>query len=568
MPATRQPSWTSIREAVLVRDCRRCRECGKACSSAEADVHHLLPRHRGGSDDPANLITLCDGCHAAHHPLVQATLARTALLGWAARLIRWLDGTVALPDGAERLEAALRLLGKSDFRDGQLEVVLAALRGESVLMVSPTGSGKSLCFQVPALLRAGPTVVLSPLKALMQDQVSALTRLKVPATFLNSGVGRDERALRHRLLEIGAIKLLYLAPERFAPARVGEAEAARLRGLRPAFLVVDEAHCIDRWGDGFRPSYAALAEVREALGAPPVLAFTATAGTEVQSRILASLGVPDARVVVTDVDRPNIALFRAPNLDDYAKLGLVAALLRIRHGGRTMIFVPTRKVGTRLAARLRVFGMAVPFYHAKLPDWERDSLQQRFSGREDPALPTLICTNAFGMGLDVPDVRLVVHWAAPASLEDYAQEFGRAGRDGRPAVAVLLGGRDDAGLHAFMLERTLDALRADDEARGAARELEDIAAAKRRQIDAMIAAAVETETCFRARIRRYFEDPSRGRAGRPRSWGTRLLEWLLSRLLGRRRRHVERTVCCDACSRMSGSGLPQHVQAVLVPPTA
>jgi RecQ family ATP-dependent DNA helicase len=194
------------------------------------------------------------------------------------------------------------------FRDGQLPVVQAALRGRSLLVVSPTGFGKTLCFQLPAVLRRGVSVVVSPLKALMGEQVSSLLRRKIPSSFINSDIGSDEKRLRYRLLASNSFKLLYVAPERFFVRSAHEQE--QLRSVRPAFMVIDEAHCVDQWGRDFRPEYGRLKEVRETLGSPPILAFTATAGQEMQVRILESLGIPDAQVFVRGVDRPNIALLR------------------------------------------------------------------------------------------------------------------------------------------------------------------------------------------------------------------------------------------------------------------
>ncbi len=182
------PTWPSVREAVLARDKHRCRgdDCAETAATAELHVHHLLPRKHGGRDDPANLITLCDSCHAARHPNVQIGLARRAIERAAVSLAKLVDRSNELPDDPARLTAALHVLGKKGFREGQIEVILAALRGESVLVVRPTGFGKSLCFQVPALMTAGTTLVLSPLKALMNDQVGGLQKLKIPASFINS----------------------------------------------------------------------------------------------------------------------------------------------------------------------------------------------------------------------------------------------------------------------------------------------------------------------------------------------------------------------------------------------
>ena len=225
---------------------------------------------------------------------------------WAVELALWLDREGAVPEQSLSFGPALRLFGLDRFRDGQLPVVQAALTGRSLLVVSPTGFGKTLCFQLPAVLRRGVSVVVSPLKALMSEQVSSLFRRKIPSSYINSDIDPEEKRLRYQLLASNYLKLLYVAPERFFVQSPNEQQ--QLRSLRPALLVVDEAHCVDQWGRDFRPEYGRLKEVREALGSPPILAFTATAGQEMQKRILASLGVPDAEVFVRGVDRPNIAL--------------------------------------------------------------------------------------------------------------------------------------------------------------------------------------------------------------------------------------------------------------------
>src|SRR6266700_1590523 len=187
--------WHAIRTVVLARDSRTCRACGDACTEGEADVHHLIPRAAGGVDDAANLITLCDGCHAAHHPNLQGTLARRMIERWALRIARWLDRKKQLGGVNDSLGAALRLLGATRFRAPQLEIVLAALRGESLLLVSATGSGKSLCFQIPVLLNRGLGIVISPLKALMSQQVADLQLKKIPSTFINGDLAPFEKTI-------------------------------------------------------------------------------------------------------------------------------------------------------------------------------------------------------------------------------------------------------------------------------------------------------------------------------------------------------------------------------------
>jgi ATP-dependent DNA helicase RecQ len=404
----RSTNWTKVRESVLLRDDHRCVQCGIWCRDADADVHHLLPRSAGGSDEPSNLVTLCDGCHTAHHPKLAGRLARRVMEQWAARLAIWFDRQGTISEASRNFGSVLRLFGLERFRDGQLPVVEAALSGQSVLVVSPTGFGKTLCFQLPAVLRQGVSVVVSPLKALMGEQVSALLWLKIPSTFINSDLDGDEKQLRYRLLADKSFKLLYAAPERFFVQNKNELQV--LRSIRPAFLVIDEAHCIDQWGRDFRPEYGRLREVREALGSPPVLAFTATAGVEMQKRILASLGVSEARVFVRDVDRPNISLIRW-KASTAERPQIIAHLCRLHlpNGGKVMIFVPTRKIGEALQRCLREQRLETPFYHSHLASaWEREQLVKRFVGESRPMVDRIICTSAFGMGLDVSDVRMVV----------------------------------------------------------------------------------------------------------------------------------------------------------------
>lgn len=549
--------WRAVRDIVLRRDAHTCRDCGEPCSRGEADVHHLIPRAAGGEDDPANLITLCDGCHAAHHPNLQGSLARRMIERWGLGLARALDRKRELAGVDESLGAALRLLGVPRFRSPQLDVVLAALRGESVLFVSATGSGKSLCFQVPILLTRGCGFILSPLKALMSQQVSALQLKKIPGTFINGDLSPQEKKIRYQLLSDGAIKFLYCTPERFDPAMVRPAEIAELGRARPNYLVVDEAHCIDRWGRDFRPNYGRLSAVRQALGDPPVLAFTATAGVEAQRRILTSLGVPDARVVVTGVNRPNIKLLRLAGLKEHARYAQIAELLGLIPAGRAMLFVPTVRTGEQLQDGLRNVGWDLPFYHAKLGNAsDRDLLLGRFTGRLEPPVRAIICTNAFGMGLDVPDVRLVVHWQHPASVEDYLQEFGRAGRDGNPSIALLFTGDRDEELLRFMAEKTAEKAGADEESRAA------VLAVKLMAIRQMHHLATSRGGCVRERIAAYFGDvtvPTRPTVARS------IAEWLLSRTTRQR----PTPCCCDRCDGVN-TGDPGAVRAwaaqVFAPP--
>jgi ATP-dependent DNA helicase RecQ len=485
------------------------------------------------------LITLCDGCHAAHHPKLSAGLARRAIERWTVRLALWLDRQGSVSEQSKNFGPALRLFNLDRFRDGQLQVVQAALRGRSLLVVSPTGFGKTLCFQLPAMLRRGVSVVVSPLKALMGEQVSSLLRRKIPSSFINGDIGSDEKRLRYRLLASNCFKLLYVAPERFFVRSADEQE--QLRSVRPAFLVIDEAHCVDQWGRDFRPEYGRLKEVREALGSPPILAFTATAGRAMQERILESLGIPDAQVFVRGVDRPNIALLRwSVPVDE--RPGVIAQLCRVRMpgSGKVMIFVPTRKIGEALQKYLSEQGLETPFYHSQLSGaWEREQLLKRFSGESRPEVDRVICTSAFGMGLDISNVRMIIHWQHPSSIEDYLQEFGRAGRDGKASVAVLLhdgsNARRDIGLLQFMADRAVSNAQLS--------PAEALAASNHKvaQIDRM-ARLTTTHGCFRDALAGYFMGPRRPVR---RTFST----WLLELVFADRGVRQQKVACCDACQQ-------------------
>ena len=490
----------------------------------------------GGTDEMSNLVTLCDGCHASHHPNLAGGLARRALERWAVRLARWLDRSGALVEASGNFGPALRLFGVQRFRSGQLSIVLAALSGKSVLVVSPTGSGKTLCFQLPAVLRQGVSLVVCPLKTLMSEQVSDLLKRKIPATFINSDLNVEEKETRFSLLSRQGIKLLYIAPERFFVR--SEVERLHLKQSRPSFLVVDEAHCVDQWGHDFRPEYGRLREVREKLGSPPVLAFTATAGKEMQERILTSLGIPDARVFLRDVDRPNIAMLRWKcRAEDRARE--IASLLGLSqlNGQKAMIFVPSVNVGEELQQTLRAAGLDIPLYHSRLgTPWERQELVKRFLGQSLPMVDHVICTNAFGMGLDVPNVRLVVHWQQSASTEDMLQEFGRAGRDGKPSLSVIFhDGRagKDASRLMFMAEKTVEGSRLDEE--GRVRMLKH----RRGQID-QVSAMLRAPRCIRRSVREYFGDG--GAANRKT-----ISEWILEWMFGASSVKASHEACCDHC---------------------
>lgn len=532
-PAVEHDNWEKSRETALIRDKRCCRICE---IKSNIHVHHLIPRHLGGSDSAENLITLCAACHAAHHPTLQVSLSKSFIERWALRLARIFDFSNEIPKDIEKVTVALRLLGKDHFRDGQLEVVLAALRDESILVVRPTGSGKSLCYQVPALMNGGTSYVFSPLKALMVDQTVGLHQNMIPATFINSDLTPEEKNARYELLQKKALKFLFLTPERFDPCKVKNSdEIDMLKRIRPRYLVVDEAHCVDRWGNDFRPSYGRLAEVRRQLHKPPILAFTATAGVKAQKRILKSMGIPDAEVFVSDVDRPNIALIRHVPRSMLEKYQIIKRLIA-RNQGKAMIFVPTVKIGHEVSRGMMDMSMKVPFYHGQMNAVDREFLLGQFTGRIKPEVNNIICTNAFGMGIDIPNVHLVIHWMQPDSVEDYLQEFGRAGRDGKPSIALIFKSRNDTDLRLFMAKKTAEeASRNGVDAKAALlTKMETI-----RDLDHMI---MNRQKCFRREIVDYFKE---GTMKNRRSIAMMILEWILLK----KNKTEKSSICCDACDK-------------------
>ena len=345
--------------------------------------------------------------------------------------------TLALP--VPDLDAALhRLFGHRDFRPMQREIVSHHHMGGSALVVMATGDGKSLCFQLPALLATGLTLVVSPLVALMDDQVAALQAKGLPATCIHAMLERDERERRLAAAVRGDIRLLYVTPERFRVP--GFLDAVKNHGVRA--FVVDEAHCVSQWGHDFRPDYARLGEVRRALGSPPCLALTATATPAVQRDIRSVLDLGDAATFHKGITRDNLFLsVHACHDDDEKRARLTQVLTRT--GGPAIVYCALVRDLLRLEGELQRQGLRPLLYHGDLSAHERRTQQRLF---QDSGDALMLATNAFGMGVDKADIRAIVHWQIPRTLEAYWQEVGRAGRDGRGAFCELLWREEDLAI--------------------------------------------------------------------------------------------------------------------------
>jgi ATP-dependent DNA helicase RecQ len=384
-----------------------------------------------------------------------------------------------------------RIFGFTAFRPGQEAVVGDALAGRDVIALMPTGGGKSLCFQLPALLQGGVSLVVSPLIALMQDQVRLLEDNGIAATFINSSLPREEVQQRIAGMLRGTYKLVYLAPERLLMTDflMGPLEQLAANSGISAF-VIDEAHCVSEWGHDFRPEYRQLSTLRRRHPRVPILAFTATATPRVRLDIIAQLGLRDPAVHLSSFNRPNLYYdVRQKDAHTYAEL-----LRIVKTGGCGIVYCLSRKRVEKICEQLTSDGIGARPYHAGLDAAERRANQEAFI-RDD--VQVMVATIAFGMGINKPDVRWVVHYDLPRSLEGYYQESGRAGRDGDPARCTLFYGPADIRTADFLIQQKIDP--------ESGEPLEDEQRIARQQLRQILSYAESTE-CRRAIQLRYFDE--------------------------------------------------------------
>lgn len=481
-------NWENIRQIVLKRDEYKCVICG--ISDTSLDIHHIHPKYFGGSHEVSNLISLCRRCHTIHHIDLQVKLGRRIISGMNRLFKKLISEYKNSPLYKKDYTPLIKLLtGNTKFKEGQEEIINAILTGSDVLVVRPTGGGKSFCFQLPALLADKQSLIISPLKALMRDQVQNLYKCGVPATYINGDLSLEERNSRLQFLFMNIFKLFYFAPERFRNLEASTylIENNEYFKIPIKYLIVDEAHCIDKYGISFREDYGRISKIRNGYNNPQTLAFTATANPKVRDIIIDNLKLKNPKVFVHGFNRPNIIYHvkklsiteerrwgrrkryhRIYKKDPFrVKSEYLIELLSSIKDFKSLVFVRTIPECQKILSSINEhnhkiiefcknnpndksllknneFGKPEPdlikaeIYHSKLENIVKSNIQDRYAKILEPGFNILICTTAFGMGINIPDIRFIIHWSQPSNVDDYYQEIGRAGRDGKLSYAILL----------------------------------------------------------------------------------------------------------------------------------
>lgn len=445
-----------VRKMVIERDNRQCVECG---STEELNVHHVIPEKYGGKYIPDNLITLCRTCHSSKHIEYQTGLFASTVYK-VANLFR---SMLKLPLLRDYNYILFLLTSQKTFRTKQKEIIDEVMKGKDVVAVMPTGSGKSICFQIPGILLENQTIVITPLKALMKDQVESLWQKRIPATFINSDLDKSEKERRLNFISQKLFRFIYVAPEQFFDKDSDYQLKLKHSLLENKYdlLVIDEAHCVDKWGRSFRPSYALLNNLRTAIGNPRTIALTASASKRAQVTIRESLGLKKPSVYVTGFFRPEITLEtkffnggKEAVIEE--KIKYITQIIGQNPDQKIIIFVPTIKIGNLLWKGLVKNDVNTEFFSSKSHIEDKIRMQDEYKGVIKSNLKVLICTSAFGMGVNIKDIRIAIHWNLTENIEDYYQQMGRIGRDGLKSRAILLYAPDDERLIRYITNKALE----------------------------------------------------------------------------------------------------------------
>ena len=546
-----------LRKEVLDRDRNRCQGCGKVFPEPDLDIHHVIPPEMGGPNEVANLVSLCSACSVTFKPRIQPSGFKRFLEIFALRLARWDDVQKQLPKGLERLGYVLRLLRQRGLTEGQLDVLLAGLQGESVLFVGPAGATRTISYLVPVLLNPGVATVVASCRMSMGEQMARARKHRVPASYMNGDLAGDEKARRWTQVAKQAFKMVFMAPESYDDRVVGSEEVRRVTSLKPGLMVVDDVQCISLWGTEYHSSYVALTKYRRQLGAPQVLALTTAAGVTAQAEILTSLGL--SKVVVAGVERANLAFVRLQTTGERDKLSVITNLLSWPRHGRAIVVVPNKRVAELVESTMNQRGIECPFVDGRNENpKERDTLLGRFWGRAQPPLLQVVCIDCCTVPVDIRDVRLLIHWQPPESAEAYLRSYGHLGLDGRRSVSVVLCEKDPTS--DFNL---LSSLAAEAKDMGEMHEIQSRVRTERKKLllEQMYEMSRPKNECFRKKLRKYFRGD---KALIKKTFAQRLLE----RVFSDRGTKVKKGLCCDFCDNIDrgnylvklGSLLEQHAK--------